>query len=93
MSGESPWKDSTSIEPACYKHIRFSIEHDLTRTLAELGDISIGEFDSILDNISHIPDPNLPYQDKRELKNKRFASVLESLLDYKDDRTFIQLDW
>jgi hypothetical protein len=93
MSGVSPWKDSTSPEPQCYHHIRFSIERELTRTLDRIGDISIGELDQVAAELDYIPDPLLPYQSREELRHKRVASILESLLDYKDNREFIQLDW
>jgi hypothetical protein len=93
LSSGSPWKDSTSPEPRCYKHVRFSIERELTQTLDRIGDISIGELDKVAAELSYIPDPSLPYQSRQELRHRRVASVMESLLDYKDDRTFIQLDW
>jgi len=93
MSGESPWKDSTSPEPQCYKHIRFSIERELTKTLERIGDISIGDLDQVAAELDYIPDPLLPYQSREELRHKRVASILESLLDYKENREFIQLEW
>jgi hypothetical protein len=91
--GGSPWRDSTSPEPRCYRHVKFSIQRELTRTLDRIGDISIGELDQVAAELDYIPDPMLPYQSRRELKHKRVASFLESLLDYKDDREFFQIEW
>jgi hypothetical protein len=93
LSGGSPWRDSTSPEPLCYRHIRFSIERELTRTLDRIGDVSIGELDKVAAELDYIPDPMLPYQSRQEMRHRRVASVMESLLDYKDNRTFIQLEW
>nr|WNT71133.1 MAG: RNA-dependent RNA polymerase [Etepeofons virus] len=93
LSPGSQWKDSTSPEPLCYKHVIFSIQRELTRTLDRIGDVSIGELDKVAAELDYIPDPYLPYQSRQELRHKRVASVIESLLDYKESRTFIQLDW
>jgi hypothetical protein len=93
MSGESPWKDSTSREPFCYKHIRFSIERELTETLEKIGDVFIGDLDEVAAQLDYIPDPLLPYQSREELRRKRVASILESLLNYKKTRISVQLEW
>jgi hypothetical protein len=94
LGGGSPWKDSASPEPQCYSEIRFSIERQLTQVTNELGDISIGvPAEDLVARFDFVPDPFLPYQERRELRQKRMASVIESLLDYNDDTTFIQLEW
>jgi hypothetical protein len=93
MSGGSPWKDSTSPEPRCYKHVRFSIEHELTETLNKINDIFVDDLDKVAAELDYIPDPTLPYQSRQELRSKRVASVLESLLDYKPPETFAKLEW
>jgi hypothetical protein len=94
MGGGSPWKDSTSPEPQCMKAIQLEIEGQLTHVINELGDISVGQpIDKLVAMFDFVPDPFLPYEERRETKQKRMASVLESLLDYKDERTFTQIEW
>jgi hypothetical protein len=94
MSGASPWKDSSQPQPRCLKYIRNDISKQLTKTLERLGDISVGEQPATLvAEFDFIPDPLTPYMERKEMRQRRMSSVIESLFDYKDDITFVQLDW
>jgi hypothetical protein len=94
MSGESPWKDSSQPQPRCLSYIKRDISRQLTKALERLGDISIGEQPATLvAEFDFIPDPMVPFMERKELRQRRMSSVIESLFDYNDDTTFVQLDW
>lgn len=94
MSGGSPWKDSTQPQPRCLRFIRKDISNQLTKAMDRLGDISIGvPPETLVGEFDFIPDPDVPYMERKEVRQRRMSSVIESLFDYEDNRTFVQLDW
>jgi hypothetical protein len=85
MSEGSPWKDSTSPAPRCYKHVQFSIECELTQSLYKVTSFGLVDPNKVVGELDYIPDPMLPYQSRQEMRHRRAASVIESLLNYKDN--------
>lgn len=92
-SGESPWKGSNP-PPHCLKYVKSSISRQLTQVIESLGDISVGaDPNKLVEEFSFIPDPLTPYMERKEMRQKRIASLIESLYDYDDTIEFVQLDW
>lgn len=93
FSGESPWKGSKP-PPHCLKYIKSDISSQLTKITKSLGDVSVGaDLGKIVEEFSFVPDPLTPYMERKELRQKRMSSVIQSLYDYNDEITFVQLDW
>jgi hypothetical protein len=93
LTGGSPWKDTTSPAPRCYRHIQFSIENELTETLYRVTTVHHDDFDRVAGELTYIPDPMLPYQSRQEMRHRRVASVMESLLNYNGNTTLFQSGW
>lgn len=90
----SPWKDSTQPPPRCLKFIEIDISKQLTKAMERLGDLAVFEDpESIVAEFDFIPDPSTPYMERKEMRQRRISSVIKSLFDYDDNRTFIKLDW
>jgi len=94
VSGEDLWKDPTQPPARCLRYIKISISKQLTKAMDRLGDISIGESpETLFGEFDFIPDPTLPYMERKEMRQKRISSAILSLFDYEDNTTFVKLDW
>lgn len=90
----SLWQDSTRPEPVALSNVVISLQQKMDDIIASLSGVARDEpLDVILDRFSYVQDPNLPYQDRYELKHKRMSSVITKLFDYKDDITFTTIKW
>lgn len=93
-SGVSPWKDPTQPPPRCIRYVRMDISRQLTKAMERLGDVIIGEDpETLVAEFDFIPDPLSPYMERKEMRQRRITSVIESLFDYEDNTTFFTLDW
>jgi hypothetical protein len=90
----SLWQDSTRPEPVALSNVVISIQQKQSDIIDSLSGVARNEpLDVILDRFPYVVDPNLPYQDRYELKHKRMSSVITKLFDYKDDITFTTIQW
>jgi hypothetical protein len=94
FSGEDPWKDPSQPPPSCLKWIRKDLSKQLTKAMERLGDVVVGvPPETLVAEFDFIPDPYSPYMARKETRQRRMSSMVESLYKYEDENIGIQLDW
>jgi len=81
MSGRSPWEDSARIEPRCIKHVSRDLQaalYDFTEKLDQLF-YNPDDLEAIAIGLDFIPDPYLPYRQKKETRQRRISLILQEV--------------
>lgn len=89
----SPWKGSTP-PPRCLSYVSYEISKQFTNGLASLNRASsITDLRKFVEEFSFIPNPEVPYMERKELRQRRISSIIESLYYYDGSSMFVQMDW
>lgn len=84
MNRASPSELGTNTLPSCIEYVSNDINNQLSEILEEISYISMEDFEDILTRFDFIPDPNAPYRDRRETRQRRVSSVIEKLFNYEE---------
>lgn len=84
--------DLTCSQPQCYSEIRFRIESQLTRIINGLSE-NLDDLESICADFDYVPDPSLPYMERKEMKHRRHSSMIEKLYKYNDEISWEPIQW
>lgn len=88
----SPWKDSAQPPARCMAYVVMTITMRLTYVMNDLINISANETpEALVAAFDFIPDPNTPFMERKEMRQKRISSLIQSLFSYNDDTKYVRL--
>jgi len=86
-----PQKDQAHSLPRCIKHVLKDMNDQLTRILDQQDSIifaDLEDLEELVEEFDFVPNPDLPYQKRRNLRQRRSSSVIEKLYEYDDSMSF-----
>ena len=95
MPGGSLWNGVSRPLPTALRYVYFDINKKLTEIIDEIGYNYVDQdsAEKLVAEFDFVPNPSLPFSKRKELRHRRMSSVIESLYNYDDSQTFVQLDW
>jgi hypothetical protein len=80
MMQGSPWNDQAHPQPKClrraFKDTMFALSESLNRVKVSFFE---SDLDSLKDEVSYVPDPNVPYMERKELVHRITSSSIVAL--------------
>jgi hypothetical protein len=87
-------QSGTQILPSCIDYVSQDINNELTNMLEQIDQLSMEDLlTEVVARFDYVPDPNAPYMTRRETRQRRHSSLIESLYDYDESSELWKLGW
>jgi hypothetical protein len=85
---------ASGAETSAIPHVSRDIQEQLNDMLEEIDQLSMEDLvETVVTKYDFVPDPNAPYRDRKETRQKRLSSVIISLYDYDESEQLWNIGW